>query len=121
MKKISAVIVPSAALVLCLMMAPPAGASGIRECGRGLGASHTNLTTRNVSCAAARVVVRRMFRDIRPCWPSERRMGSCAFRRGQWSVRGRWFRDRYGAHQLDLRATASAGRVVRAQSAWDGE
>jgi hypothetical protein len=107
------------------LLAATVGASGaqaaaIHHCSFSQGGSFHHVTTRRVSCAKARAVVKKVL-DPRPCWPSERRLGSCHYRRGVWSVRGRWFRDRHGADQLDLRATASRGRVVRFQTDWDGE
>jgi hypothetical protein len=98
-----------------------AAAAPIRECGQGVGGSYGNLTTRNVSCSTARGIASRVMHDVRACWPSERQLGGCNYRVGVWSVRGRWFHDRLGLDQLDLRAGASGGRVVRFQTDWDDE
>jgi hypothetical protein len=116
--------------VLCAILAiaglagatAPAHAAAIRSCpGIAEGGGFHHVTTRLVSCARARSVAHRIMHDVTPCVASEGALGSCAYRRGVWSVHGRWFHDRYGLDQLDLRATASGGRVVRLQTDWDGE
>jgi hypothetical protein len=110
-----------AVAVLC-GASTPARAAAIRSCpGVAEGGGFHHVTTRQVTCARARFVAHRIMHDVSPCVASERALGSCAYRRGIWFVHGRWFHDRYGLDQLDLRATASGGRVVRLQTDWDGE
>jgi hypothetical protein len=98
-----------------------ASAAAVTECSYAEGGGFHNLTTRNVPCSNAKRVAKRVLHNVSPCWGTEAKLGRCTYTRGGWRVHGRWFKDRYGNHQLDLRSTASGRRVVRIQTDWDGE
>src|SRR3954453_4644482 len=106
-------------VLLCAAVAPlgfgavisTAAGSAVKECGSGPGGAYTNITARSVSCSFARAAARRIFNQVSPCFHSENNLGTCRYSVGLWSVSGRWFHDRYGGDQLDLRATASASVV----------
>ena len=116
-----AVVVAVVSVSLCAGSVSTAAAAPVRSCSYAEGGGFKNITTRKVSCRRAVRVVKRVAHDITPCYLTELSLGTCRFRRGAWSVRGRWFKDGYGNSQLDLRSTASGGRVVRFQTDYDGE
>jgi hypothetical protein len=106
---------------MLVLSAAPASAAPVRDCGAGEGGAYRNVTARNVRCLQANGVAHRLFLRIRPCLRTEAWKAPCSYRWGAWTARGRWFRDRYGLPQLDIRATAWGGAVVRFQTDWDGE
>lgn len=111
------------AILVCLtvLIGSQVADARFRDCGYAQGGSFRNVTSRNVPCREALRVARSVVRDIRPCWKTERRHRICYFWRRGWRVRAPWYRNRQGFWQLDMRATASRGRVVRFQTDFDNE
>jgi hypothetical protein len=90
-----------------------------------MGGGFVNLTTRNVSCKTAqKVAISIQAHMPKGCYDNLHKP-PCYFRiRSQgavWSGHPRWFHDRFGRDQLDVRATTFRGRVVHFQTDWDGE
>jgi hypothetical protein len=117
-------LIPVAA-VAALALASAASAAPINDCHYGIGGAYHNLTTRVLSCREARGFNGMAFRILNYATPRVRSLRDYHFRTGRWDVRTHWYHDPSYPHigggdlQLDLRATASGGRVVRFQTAWD--
>lgn len=104
----------------------PVKPAPINDCHYGVGGAYHNLTTRVVTCSAAEGfhgLAFRMLNYVTTRFPPVGRDGSVRW--GEWTIRMHWYHDPAyphiggGNYQLDVRATASRGRVVRFQTAWD--
>jgi len=88
-----------------------ATAAPINECGklRTSGYSVFNITSRVASCSTARRIARAYYRGR---WTNLPRRAGRPFRRGSYTCRYRL----WGYEGVDMRCTASGGRVVRFQA-----
>jgi hypothetical protein len=104
----AAVVVGS---LLALAPVPSASAARIRECGKvgGPGYQVFNITSRVTSCRQARKMARNYYRGH---WRNVPRRAGRRFRRGAYVCRWR----PSGVEGIDMRCTASRGRVVRWQA-----
>ncbi len=111
MRRFALLTVLAAAIAGAYGPVSPAVGAPIRECGRvgGSGYSVFNITSRVTSCATARRVARKY-----PPRRLEERAASLGptIRRGSYSCR--W--QSWGVEGVDMRCTASGGRVVRWQA-----
>lgn len=123
MKRMTALIV-GLTVASSLVLASAASAAPVNDCHYGIGGAYLNLTTRVISCREARGFNGVAFRILNLVSTRVRFRHDGHFRTGRWDVRAHWYHSRYthidGSNdQLDVRATASGGRVVRFQTAWD--
>jgi len=110
------------AVAVAAVSTPSAHAARVHDCGQGEGGGYRNVTALSVACPQANVVAHELFVRIVPCLRrSEVRHSACTYRSGVWTARTHWVKDRYGLWQMDVRATARDGSVVRFQTDWDGE
>jgi hypothetical protein len=113
--------VAAVAAIVLSAAAASASAAPVRNCSGAEGGAYRNVTSRNVSCLSANRIAHQLFLRIRPCLRTEIAKAPCSYRWGAWSARGHWITGRFGNDQLDIRATASGGAVVRFQTDWDNE
>jgi hypothetical protein len=118
-------VIPLGAALAFAIAAPPASAAPVMDYHYGIGGSYHNLTTRVVSCNQVRGFHGLAMRMMNYVAPRVRYLRDYRFRWGVWTVRTHWYHDPFYVHieggnlQIDVRATASDGRVIRFQSAWD--
>lgn len=126
MPRLTKILIPLAAVLALATVAPAGAAAPINDCHYSIGGAYHNLTTRVVPCWKAggfKGIAFRMFRYLEPRIPGYPRSGY--FRWGEWTIRTWWFHDPFyhhihgGDEQVDVRATASRGRVIRFETSWD--
>lgn len=110
--------------VLSFALSAPgvSAAAAVNDCHYGIGGAYHNLTTRVTPCREAKGFHGLAFRILNAL--TARRHYTNFYWHG-WHVRAHCYHDpRYphiegGDSQLDVRSTASGGRVVRFQTSWD--
>ena len=123
--RLAKTLFPVAAVVALAVASPAASAAPIHDCHYGIGGAYHNLTTRVVPCSKAKGFHGLAFRMLNYVTPRIRWLRDGTFRWGEWSIRTHWYHDAAYPHieggneQVDVRATASSGRVIRFQTAWD--
>ena len=118
-KFISAALAASVIIAGSLVVAAPASASGIQECGDfrtylpigdgGVATVVENITSRNVSCADAQSFVRKAWKRGLPSH-------SGAYTVSGWRTYNVQYREYGDGWRADIRATRAGGRVIRFQS-----
>lgn len=109
----------------CAISAPTASAAKINDCHYGIGGAYHNLTTRVVPCRQAKGFHGLAFRILNYVTPRIRWRRDGHFHWRGWTIRTHWYHDPAYPHieggddQVDVRSTASGGRVIRFQTAWD--